>query len=440
MEVALGTGQGWVGKNSTETEKEGYGMESSREDEPVKEPCGVPVIEVHEEAVREHLSQVVRGAVEETLNGLLEAEADALCRARRYERSAERADTRAGHYTRKLQTKAGTVALRVPKLRTLPLETAIIERYRRRESSVEEALMEMYVAGVSVRRVEDITEALWGERVSAGAVSDLNQKLYERIEAWRNRPITGRHAYVFLDGVWLKRTWGEEVKNVAVLIAIGVDEQGYREVLGVAEGTKEDAASWRSFLRHLKERGLSGVRLIVSDKCLGLVEALGEFYPEAAWQRCVVHFYRNVFTATPKGRVKEVAAMLKAIHASEDREAAREKARAVAVKLEGMRLAKAAGIVREGAEETMSYFAMPREHWRSLRTNNPLERIIKEIRRRTRVVGAFPDGKSALMLAAARLRHVAGTRWGSRRYLDMDRLREQDAERMRGAEAVEMTS
>jgi transposase-like protein len=379
---------------------------------------------------------VVRGTVEETLNAMLEAEADALCRAARYERSPERADRRAGHYRRKLQTKAGTVELRVPKLRTLPFETAIIERYRRREASVEEALIEMYLAGVSVRRVEDITEALWGERVSAGAVSDLNQKLYERIEAWRNRPITGEHAYVFMDGVWLKRTWGEEVRNVAVLIAIGVDAEGYREVLGVAEGMKEDAESWRGFLRYLKDRGLSGVRLVVSDKCMGLVEALGEFYPEAAWQRCVVHFYRNVFTAVPKGKAKEVAAMLKAIHAQEDRAAAREKAAAVAEKLEAMKLTKAAAIVRGGAEETMSYYAFPREHWRSLRTNNPLERIIKEIRRRTRVVGSFPDGRSALMLVAARLRHIAGTKWGTRAYLDMKRLSEPAEEALCAAGAA----
>lgn len=286
--------------------------------------------------------------------------------------------------------------------------------------------MEMYLAGVSVRRVEDITQALWGTRVSPGTVSDLNQKLYERIEEWRNRSIEGRHAYVFLDGIWLKRSWGGEVRNVSVLVAFGVNEEGHREILGVAEGAKEDKESWKEFLRYLKDRGLCGVRMFISDKCLGLVEGLGEFYPDALWQRCSVHFYRNVFTAVPKGKVKEVAAMLKAIHAQEDREAAEAKVRLVAEKLDGMRLSKAAALVREGAIETLSYYAFPREHWRSLRTNNPLERILREVRRRTRVVGSFPDGRSALMLVAARLRHVAGTRWGTRRYLNMDRLREQE--------------
>jgi transposase-like protein len=382
------------------------------------------VIRIEEDKLRSHVDGVVRDSVEQTLNGLLEAEADELCGARRYERSLERLDTRAGHYDRQLQTKAGEVTLQVPRLRKLPFETQIIERYRRRESSVEEALVEMYLAGVSVRRVEDITEALWGTRISPSTVSELNQKIYAQIETWRNRAIDEEHVYVYLDGIWLKRSWGGEVRNVAVLVAIGVTSDGHREILGVVEGTKEDRESWRNFLRHLKQRGLRGVQLFVSDKCLGLVEALGEFYPEAQWQRCMVHWYRNVWTAVPKGKVKEVAAMLKAIHAQEDRQAARQKAQAVVEKLESMRLANAAQVVRDGVEETLSYMSFPREHWVRIRTNNVLERIMREIRRRTRVVGNFPDGQSAVMLVAARLRHIAGTKWGTRRYLDMDRLRE----------------
>jgi len=382
------------------------------------------VIKIEEERIRSHVDEVVRETVEQTLNGLLQAEADELCGAKRYARSPERLDTRAGHYDRKLHTQAGEVTLQVPRLRNLPFETEIIERYRRRESSVEEALVEMYLAGVSVRRVEDITEALWGTRVSPSTVSELNQKIYAQIEAWRNRPIEGEHAYVYLDGIWLKRSWGGEVKNVAVLVAIGVRSDGYREILGVVEGLKEDTESWRNFLRHLKQRGLQGVRLLVSDKCLGLVEAAGEFYPEATWQRCMVHWYRNVMSVVPKSKVKEVMAMLKAIHAQEDRQAARDKASLVADKLDTMRLSQAATIVRAGVDETLSYMAFPREHWTRVRTNNVLERIMREIRRRTRVVGNFPDGKSALMLVAARLRHIAGTRWGKRIYLDMERLRE----------------
>lgn len=382
------------------------------------------IIRIEQEQLTKHLDKVVRNTVEETLNELLDAEADRLCQASRYERTNTRKDTRAGHYNRKLTTKAGEVKLKVPKLRTLPFETAIIERYRRRESSVEEALIEMYLAGISVRRVEDVTEALWGTRVSPATVSNLNKKVYGRIEKWLQTPIEGEFAYVFLDGIWLKRCWAGEVKNVSVLVAVGVDSLGYRQVLGVKEGAKEDKESWTAFLRYLKGRGLKGVELFVSDKCLGLVESLADFYPQAKWQRCVVHFYRNVFTVVPKAKVKDVAAMLKAIHAQEDREAAEEKIAAVIIKLKKMRLGNAARIVEQGATETLSYYDFPSQHWRSLRTNNPLERLMREIRRRTRVVGAFPDGQSALMLVAARLRHVASTKWGTKRYLNMDRLEE----------------
>lgn len=386
------------------------------------------VIAINEGLIKDHLNKVVVTTVEETLNGMLDAEADRLCGAKRYERSAERVDTRAGHYERQLHTKAGEVTLKMPKLRKLPFESAIIERYKRREISVEEALVEMYLAGVSVRRVEDITQALWGTRVSPSTVSELNQKIAAQIEQWRNQPIEGEHAYVFIDGIWLKRSWGGEVKNVSILVAIGVNQDGYREVLGVMEGEKEDKASWTNFLRHLKQRGLKGVRLFVSDKCLGLIETLVEFYPKAFWQRCAVHFYRNVWTAVPSSKVREVAAMLKAIHAQEDREAARQKAALVVTKLREMKLAKAAGIVSAGIEETLQYYRFPPEHWRSLRTNNPLERLMREIRRRTRAVGAFPDGNSALILVSARLRHVVGTLWGRKRYMDMGRLRELDRE------------
>ena len=388
------------------------------------------VIQIDEDRIHQHLGELVRGTVEETLNKLLDAEAEQLCNAARYERTEARKDTRAGHYKRSLQTKAGEVTLRVPKLRESRFETAIIERYQRRESSVEEALIEMYLAGVSVRRVEDITQALWGTRVSPGTVSKLNQKIYKRIEKWCNRPIEDEFAYLYLDGIVLKRTWADEVRNVSVLVAIGVDSEGFRHVLGVREGAKEDKAGWSGFLRHLKERGLKTVKLIISDACLGLVECVGDFFPEAKWQRCIVHFYRNVFTVVPKSKVKSVARMLKAIHASEDKKAASEKAEDVIKKLRSQKLRKAAEIVEKGIEETIAYYDFPDAHWRRIRTNNPLERILREVRRRTRVVGAFPDGNSALMLVAARLRHISGTRWGTRRYLNMNLIKQMEAEEL----------
>jgi transposase-like protein len=228
------------------------------------------VIHIDDERVQDYLRRAVRGSVEETLNAMLNAEAERLCNAGRYDRTEARRDTRAGSYSRKLQTQAGEVTLKVPKLRLQTFETAIIERYRRRESSVEEALIEMYLAGVSVRRVEDITEALWGTRVSPSTVSNLNKKIYATIEAWRMRPIEGEHPYLYLDGIVLKRSWAGEVRNVSLLVATSVNGEGYREILGICEGGKEDGASWLAFLKQLKQRGLAGVRLIVSDACLGL--------------------------------------------------------------------------------------------------------------------------------------------------------------------------
>lgn len=394
------------------------------------------IIQLNEAAVRNHLGQIVRSTVEQTLNDMLDAEADQLCNAEKYQRSDARKDTRAGHYQRKLHTQAGEVELKVPKLRKQTFETAIIERYRRREASVEEALIEMYLAGVSVRRVEDITEALWGTKVSPGTISNLNKKVYSKIEAWRKQPIEEEFPYVYLDGIVLKRSWAGEVNNVSVLVAIGVNAQGYRKILGVAEGQKEDKAGWSGFLRHLKERGLKGVRLFITDACMGLIESLAEFYPEAKWQRCTVHFYRNVFSSVPQKRRREVAAMLKAIHASEDKEAAHAKAELVIEKLKNLKLKEAAKKVNESIGETLSYYDFPSEHRTRIRTNNALERIMKEIRRRTRVVGAFPDGHSALMLCAARLRHIAGTKWGTRKYLNMDLLKEQELDEALAAEAI----
>lgn len=382
------------------------------------------IIEVHEEKIKEHLGKFVKNTVEETLNAMLDAEADMICGAQRYERSPERQDTRAGHYERKLHTKAGEVLLKVPKLRKLPFESAVIDRYRRREISVEEAMVEMYIAGVSVRRVEDITEALWGTRVSAGTISNLNKKIYAHIEEWRNRPIEKEYPYVYLDGTILKKSWGGEVQNISILVAVGVSAEGFREIIGVAEGAKEDKAGWSSFLKYLKERGLKNVRLFITDRNIGLVESLAEYYPASKWQRCIVHYYRNVFSVVPSGKVKEVAAMLKAIHAQEDITAAREKAQSVVEKLKTMKLSKASDHVRDNIEETLRYMEFPVEHWRRIRTNNPIERVLKEVKRRTKVVGAFPDGKSALMLTAARLRYVASGKWSTKKYLNMKLLNE----------------
>ena len=358
-----------------------------------------PIIQLNEETVKSESKEMVRNSVEETLNALLNKEAEELTSAAKYERTESRQGYRSGHYSRKLTTTSGEVTLNIPKLKGVPFETAIIERYRRRESSVEEALIEMYLAGVSVRRVEDISEALWGSRVSASTISDLNQKAYVHIEEWRNRRLSGKYPYVYVDGIYLKRNWGGEFENVSILVAIGVDEDGYREVFGAAEGMKE-------------------------DKCLGMCSAVAEVFPEAKYQRFTVHFYRNVFSVTPREHTREVSRMLKAIHAQESKEAARKKAKDVVEQLRAMKLREAAKKVEDGIEETLTYMDFPSQHGLKIRTNNVIERMNREIRRRTRVVGTFPDGKSALMLVCARLRYVSGKEWGTKRYLCMKYLTE----------------
>src|SRR5262245_40450387 len=218
---------------------------------------------------------------------------------------------------------------------------------------------------------------------------------------------------------------GVSVRRVEDITEISVNSEGYREILGICEGAKEDKAGWSSFLKHLNERGLAGVQLVISDACIGLSESAAEFFPEGRWQRCIVHWYRNIFSHVPATKVREIAAMLKAIHASEDIVAVREKAIRVIEKLRALRLTKAAELAEAAVEETLTYYTFPEEHWRRIRTNNPLEWLLREIRRRTRVVGAFPDGESALNLAAARLRHVAGTAWSTKRYLNIGLLTDQ---------------
>ena len=311
----------------------------------------------------------------------------------------------------------------MPRLKGVSFETAIIERYRRRESGVEKALIEMYRAGISVRRVENITEALWGSKVSPAAISELNKKAYVHIEDWRNRPLQGgRYPYVYADGIYLRRSWGGEYENVSILVAIAVNEDGFREVLGAAKGMKEDKASWVSFFLWLRGRGLDGVKLIVGDKCMGMLEAVGEVFPDVEYQRCIVHFYRNVFSVVPKSKVKIAAKLLKAIHAQECKKASREKAKAVVAEPRAMKLKETAKKVEDGIDEALTYCDFPSEHWMRIRANNVIERLNREIRRRTRVAGTFPDGNSALMLVCARLRHVAGTQCGNKKYMSMKHL------------------
>ena len=383
-----------------------------------------PIVTFNEESLKTDLRELVRSTVEEMLNGLLDEEADDLVGAERYERTAGREAYRAGHYERKLTTTSGEVTIRMPKLKGMRLAAAVIERYRRRETSVKEAMTGMHLAGVPAGRIEDAGEILWGSSVSASTVSSLNESAFASVEEWRNRPLERAYPHAYVDGIYLKRSRGGSYENVAVMVAIGADDDGYREVIGAAEGFTESAECWREFLSRLKSRGLRGVRMFTGDKAAGMVGSIAEVFPGAAHRRCTARFYRNVLARVPKFKRPRVAAMLKAVHAMESREASEAEALEVAAELESMRLGEAAEVVREGYAETLTYTRFPAAHWRRIRTNNAIERLNREIRRRTRVVGTFPDGRSALMLAAARLKYVAESEWGSRRYLDVTLLEE----------------
>lgn len=384
------------------------------------------ILQVNQAMLETTLDRMVRKSVEETLNAMLDAEADEITGAARYERSGERKAYRAGHYERDLTVKAGKMSLKVPKLKGAVFESAVIERYRRREESVEEALIDMYLAGVSTRQVDDVSQLLWGDRMPSQTLSDKLKKVYADIDEWRGRPLEQDYPYLFMDGVWHKRCWGGSVENVSILVAVGVGMDGRREVLSVAEGMKEDSESWREFIKGMLARGLKGVRLVTGDRCAGLVAAVNELLPGARYQRCMVHFERNILAkVNPKNR-DWAADALKAIFSMESRDKALEKAESVAKDMEARKLREAAKCLREGIGETTTYLLddYPREHRRRIRTNNMIERLNREIRRRTRVVGSFPDGRSALMLICARVRYVTSSEWSTRRYLDMSRLGE----------------
>ena len=383
--------------------------------------AATPLLKIDESKMKRWVDGQVKNAVEDVLNDILEFEAKTLAGAEMYERTAARQDYRNGHRKRKILTRVGEVELQVPRLRSVEFTTAVIDRYRRRESSIEEALVEMYIAGVSTRRVSDVTEALFGASVSSSAMSELNKKVYDRLDEWRNRRLEKKYPYIYLDGLVMSRRWTGEENHFSVLVAMGVSEEGVREVIGIADGAKEDKENWLSFLRHLKERGLCGVKLAVSDACLGLVAALEEVFPEARWQRCAVHFYRNVLSQVPLTQRRHLGTALKAVHAQESREAALAKVETLKAAW-GNRFPGAVKILVDGVASTLTYYDFPPEHWRRIRTNNPMERLLKEVRRRTNVVGAFPDGRSALMLATARVRYVSERTWSGRKYLDVSTL------------------
>ena len=249
------------------------------------------IIQIDQNLLETRLDRLITEKMTQILNAMLDAEADEITGAARYERSGGRKAYRAGHYERKLTAKAGRLELKVPKLKGALFESAVIERYRRREQSVEESLIDMYLAGVSTRQVDDISQLLWGDRMPSQTLSDKLKRIYGEIDQWRTRPLESEYPYVFVDGVWHKRSWGGHVENAGVLVAIGVDRDGRREVIGVAEGMREDMDSWEQFVRSMIERALKGVRLVVGDRRAGFVSAGSSIPPKVKYQSvvCALH-------------------------------------------------------------------------------------------------------------------------------------------------------
>ena len=362
---------------------------------------------------------VMREAMTLVLQELVEAEATQAIGAGRYERTDERTTHRNGSRARLLSTKAGDVELRIPKLREGSFLPVLLEPRRRIDRALWAVVMEAYVHGVSIRRVDDLVRALGIDAgISKSEVSRICGELDAVVGAFRERRLDhARFPYVFLDATYVKAHEGPSVVSKAIVIATGVTEKGDREVLGLAVGDSEDGAFWTAFLRSLRARGLSGVRLVISDAHQGLKAAIAAVFLGAAWQRCRVHFLRNVLARIQRGRAEMVLALIRTIWAQPDPAAVREQLDAVADKLAAGFPAVAA-MLREAREDVTAFAAFPLAHWKKIWSTNPLERVNKEVKRRSDVVGIFPNEAAVLRLAGAVLLEVHDE-WAiaERRYL-----------------------
>lgn len=362
---------------------------------------------------------VMREAMTLVLQELIELEAAQAIGAGRYERTDERITHRNGSRSRLLSTKAGDVELRIPKLRSGSFLPSLLEPRRRIDRALWAVVMEAYVHGVSTRKVDDLVAALGIDAgISKSEVSRICAELDAVVAAFRDRPLGHtRFPYVFLDATYVKAHEGASVVSKAIVIATGVTATGDREVLGLAVGDSEDGAFWTAFLRSLRARGLSGVRLVISDAHEGLKAAIGAVLLGSAWQRCRVHFLRNVLARIPKGSAEMVLAAIRTIWAQPDAAAVREQLDEIAEKL-APRFPVVAGMLGSAKEDILGFTAFPVSHWRKIWSTNPLERVNKEIKRRTDVVGIFPNEAAVLRLAGAVLLEIHDE-WAiaERRYL-----------------------
>ena len=367
-------------------------------------------------------AEFLRLALERFLQDLMAADVATRIGADRYERTPERTTQRNGHRDRDWETRLGTVHLQIPKLRQGSYFPSFLEPRRRSEQALTAVIQEAYVLGVSTRKVDELVQALGMTGLSKSSVSALCQGLDERVEAFRNRTLSGPFPYVWLDAKYLKVREGDRGLSMALVIATGVNAQGDREVLGCDVGPSEEAAFWTQFLRGLLDRGLTGVQLVISDAHRGLQHAIQAVFQGASWQRCRVHALRNLLATVPKSAQAMVAAMVRTIFVHPDKQAALLPLAKVAETLQS-RFPQAATALRDMADDLLAFMSFPAEHWRQIYSTNPLERLNREIGRRTDVVGIFPNRTAALRLAGAVLMEQQDE-WlaASRRYFSQESM------------------
>jgi transposase-like protein len=358
--------------------------------------------------------------LESILNQILQAQAAEQIKAEPYERTEERQDYRNGYYPRNLVTRVGTLTLRVPRLRNGKLTTDIFHRYQRSEQALLLALMEMVVNGVSTRKIEEITYELCGAEFSKSTISELCKNLDPIVTAWNSRSLREKsYPFIIVDAMVIKVREDGRVRQRGVLIAVGINEDGYREVLGLMVGDSESEESWSEFFSWLKQRGLHGVDIIVSDHHKGLIKAIRQYFQGATWQRCQTHFMRNILDKTPKALQKEIHAKVRAILDAPDTKTARMLLNQVLDEYRP-KATKAMDVLEEGFEDAIAVLELPERYRKKLRTTNCLERLNEEIRRRERIIRIFPNRESAVRLIGALLMEQ-DEKWASgKKYLDMD--------------------
>lgn len=371
----------------------------------------IGLAELLRKARMEHDADFLKEGVRALSQAIMEMEVEEHIGAARHERTEGRSGHRNGYRERTWDTRAGTVELRVPRVRDSSYFPSLLEPRRLAERALSAVVQEAYVHGVSTRKVDELVKALGMDGISKSRVSELCEELDEQVERFRNRPLEGTHPYVWIDATYVKARQDGRVVSAAVVIAVGVNgESGEREVLGFDVGPSEDGAFWTSFLRSLLARGLSGVKLVTSDAHRGLKEAIGAVLQGASWQRCRVHFMRNALSSVPKVAQQMVGATIRTVFAQLDAESAREQWRRVADGFRS-RFPKLAELMDEAEEDLLAYATFPAEHWQKIWSNNPLERLNKEVKRRTNVVGIFPNEAAVIRLVGAVLSEQHELEW-----------------------------